>query len=600
LEWDHAVKNHNPNLDEFLRFYSQSETSTGGTRGYDPRTYVETKLDEKLTPAIFNPKTKLVILSGNAGDGKTAYIQRVEAQAKENGAKIISQNDNGSSFTLHGVSYQTLYDGSQDFEGTKNDAVLANFFKEFEGEQAPTGAFTKIIAINEGKLRDFIVNKSAYKWLAGQVHHCLSDDGIGPEATLIFVNLNSRSVVDVNGTGTSIFDKLLDRFLDIGDKAEFWKPCSPHNCVFAERCYVKYNVDCLRDPKKGPIIRRRLKRLLLAIHFRKTRHITMRDLRSILSFILFNKFTCAQLQSDLDDGNSILDRFYYNAVFNSQESDRLAQLLSQLDVSDVSNPKLDNLINFRAPDEPESRALFIQSEHVASTDLPHLNCLFENRPEGTIDTDEVRRANARKYHGSFRRKLYFEGDESKLRDRGLPTPSELLPYRRFDQFIEFINSKSDPNAHLRNQLTLAISKSERIYNEIVGREKLCLRSGGSHRSQTKAFYAFPASDFGVSVAGVGDQAKYIEYLPNCIYYRPLDKTDSLEVPIDLFEVLCRIHDGYVPTASEIQTFFLNLDMFKRRLTCRPSDRIILTDDDTNLFEVSRTPDLKLAMTKLGG
>ena len=64
--------------------------------------------------------------------------------------------------------------------------------------------------------------------------------------------------------------------------------------------------------------------------------------------------------------------------------------------------------------------------------------------------------------------------------------------------------------------------------------------------------------------------------------------------------LCRIHEGYVPTASEIQTFFLNLDMFKRRLTCRPSDRIILTDDDTNLFEVSRTPDLKLAMTKLGG
>jgi hypothetical protein len=75
------MKNYNPHLDEFLKFYSQSERSTGGTRGYDPKTYVETKLDEKLTPAIFNPKTKLVILSGNAGDGKTAYIQRVEEQA---------------------------------------------------------------------------------------------------------------------------------------------------------------------------------------------------------------------------------------------------------------------------------------------------------------------------------------------------------------------------------------------------------------------------------------------------------------------------------------------------------------------------------------
>ena len=76
------MKNHNPHLDAFLRYYSQSDTSTGGTRGYDPETYVETKLDEELTPVIFHPNTKLVILSGNAGDGKTAYIQRVEAQAE--------------------------------------------------------------------------------------------------------------------------------------------------------------------------------------------------------------------------------------------------------------------------------------------------------------------------------------------------------------------------------------------------------------------------------------------------------------------------------------------------------------------------------------
>jgi hypothetical protein len=594
------MKNHNSHLDDFLRFYSQSDTSTSGTRGYDPKTYVETKLDERLTPDIFNPKTRLVILSGNAGDGKTAYIQRVEAQAKLSGAIVNSQSDEGSSFVIDGRSYQTLYDGSQDFEGTKNDDVLAKFFAEFEGDVPPTGDFAKIIAINEGKLRDFILGKSQYKWLGKQVHHYLNYHGFVPHESLIFVNLNSRSVVDTGDSTDSILDKLLDRLLDVDDEAGFWKPCLPEHCAFADRCYVKYNVDSLRDSKKGSIVRLRLKRLLLAIHFRKTRHITMRDLRSILSFILFNKSTCEQLQADLDDGKSILDRFYYNAIFDGQEQDRLTQLLSQLDVAGVSNPKLDNLINFRGPDDPESRALFTASENVENADLPHLTFLFNNRPEGTLDRDETRRINALNYHASIRRKLYFEGDESKLQVRGLPTPADLLPYRQFDRFIQFISSGTDPDAKLRNQLTLAISKSERIYNETVGREKLCLRSGGSRRSQTKAFYAFPASDFQVAVEDIGRQAEYIEFLPNCIYYRPLDKSASLEIPIDLFEVLCRIHDGYVPTASEIQTFFLNLDMFKRRLTCRPSSRIILTDDDTNLFEVSRTPDLKLAMTKLGG
>ena len=92
------MKNHNPHVDEFLRFYSQSDTSTGGTRGYDPRTYVETTLDEKLTPAIFNPNTKLVILSGNAGDGKTAYIQRVEAQAKTDGGEVSYLRKDGKQY----------------------------------------------------------------------------------------------------------------------------------------------------------------------------------------------------------------------------------------------------------------------------------------------------------------------------------------------------------------------------------------------------------------------------------------------------------------------------------------------------------------------
>jgi len=46
------MKNRNPFVDKFLTNYSQSEHSTGGTRGYDPDTYVETKLDRELIPRI--------------------------------------------------------------------------------------------------------------------------------------------------------------------------------------------------------------------------------------------------------------------------------------------------------------------------------------------------------------------------------------------------------------------------------------------------------------------------------------------------------------------------------------------------------------------
>jgi len=586
----------NPQVDDFLTIYSQSERSTGGTRDYDPKTYVETRLDRNLIPRLLTAKTKLVILTGNAGDGKTAFIKHVEHRCKEQGAKFTKETENGCLFILNSVNYQTLYDGSQDFEGTANDAVLAAFFHEMEGENAPAGDFTKVIAINEGKLRDFILNKPQYRWLGRQVHHYLNDAGFKPHDSLVFVNLNLRSVVDNADDGSSIFALLLDKFL----QPHFWEPCAATSCEDADACPLRYNVANLNDAKRGPEIRRRLKHLLLAVHFRKTRHITMRDLRSILSLVLFGKSSCKQIHGNLSAGTQMIMDFYYNAAFNGEEKDRIAQLLSDLDVASVCNPKLDNFIHFHAPDSPEVLNLFLPDETRLTADMPHLQWLYQNRPEGTQDNDPERRENARLFHAAMRRKLFFEGDEVKMKAAGLPIWKELLPYRQFDRFLEVIQAKADSGSALRDEITLAISKSERIYNETVGQEHLCLRSTAAKRNQTKSFYGFSASDFEVVVKDVGAQGDFLEHLPNSLYYRHVDKSAELEVPLDLFEVLCRIHDGYVPSASEIRTFFLNLEMFKRRVTTKRSDRIFLTEDDTNLFELKSDSTAKLVMSKLGG
>ena len=384
------MTNKNPYVYEFLTFYSQSERSTGGTRGYDARTYVETKLDRDLAPKILNAEMKLVVLTGNAGDGKTAFIQRLEADARATGAAFGKQTDNGCQFTLNGVKFETPYDGSQDFQGTDNDAVLAAFFHDYEGNQPPAGAFTKIIAINEGKLRDFVLSKPQYSWLGKQVHHILSYHDFRADHALVFVNLNLRSVVDDGNGHESIFDRLLDRLLDRDQTGGFWEPCEPENCAYASRCYIKHNIDSLRDPLSGPQVRRRLKQWILALHLRKQRHITLRDLRSILAFILFNKWTCEQLQSHLDADQPIIDRFYYNAIFDHRENDRLAQLLAEMDVASVSNPKLDNYIHFHEPTSSDILRLFIVGDWEHTADLSHLQSLHANRPTGTQDQDPTR------------------------------------------------------------------------------------------------------------------------------------------------------------------------------------------------------------------
>lgn len=586
----------NRHVDGFLTIYSQSERSTSGTRGYDPETYVETKLDRNLIPRIFDPKTKLVILTGNAGDGKTAFIQHVEKIARDRSADVSKQTDNGCVFSLNGTVYETLYDGSQDMEGATNDSVLSEFFREFEGDKLPSSDLTKVIAINEGKLRDFILNKQQYRWLGKQVYRYLNDPGFTPDASVVFVNLNLRSVVDNTDDGTSVVDLLLDKFL----QPYFWTTCTQTPCEDVDLCPLRYNVANLTDPMRGREIRHRIKRLIMAVHFRKTRHITMRDLRSILSLILFGKSPCTQIHRNLRAGTQLILDFYYNAAFNGAEKDRISQLLSEMDVASVCNPKLDNFIHFNAPDSPQMLDLLLTSSTVMTADLPHLNALYQNRPEGTQDADPVRHENARIFHAAMRRKLFFEGDETKMKSAGLPTWKEMLPYRQFDLFLSVIEAKVDSGHALRDALTLAISKSERIYNETVGQEHLCLRSTAAKGNQAKSFYGFPASDFEVVVKDVGAQSDFLEHLPNSLYYRDVDKSAELEVPLDLFEILCRIHDGYIPTASEIRTFFLNLEMFKRRVTSRQSDRIFLTEDDTNLFEIKSDPTARLVMSKLGG
>lgn len=116
---------------EYLNsLYSQSHHGNGGTRAgnkinvFDGLTYTETKLDKKLIADIEALKYKLIIITGNAGDGKTAFIHRIENRGAN---KQAFSTNNGSEFWISGVRFESNYDGSQD-EGTKgNDAVLEEF-----------------------------------------------------------------------------------------------------------------------------------------------------------------------------------------------------------------------------------------------------------------------------------------------------------------------------------------------------------------------------------------------------------------------------------------------------------------------------------------
>jgi serine/threonine protein kinase len=151
-----VAPNTNPFVTYLQTLYSQSPRSNAGTRGLDDlgrRTYVPTLLDDRLIPDVIAGRFRLVVITGNAGDGKTAFLQQLEAQAGEQ-AQLISSDAlvNGRRFATVQRSFVTNYDGSQDEDTRSSDEVLRDFFAPFAGSDSdswPDGE-TRLIAINEG------------------------------------------------------------------------------------------------------------------------------------------------------------------------------------------------------------------------------------------------------------------------------------------------------------------------------------------------------------------------------------------------------------------------------------------------------------------
>ncbi len=66
----------------------------------------------------------LVVITGNAGDGKTAFLENLLEEAVKHGAIQGPSRDNGADFQLGDRWFHTNNDGSQDEGERGNDEVL--------------------------------------------------------------------------------------------------------------------------------------------------------------------------------------------------------------------------------------------------------------------------------------------------------------------------------------------------------------------------------------------------------------------------------------------------------------------------------------------
>jgi serine/threonine protein kinase len=334
-------------LDSVLQAYPGSRSGNAETRGLDSQfaleTYVPTKLETTLLQEIHSGKISLVILCGNAGDGKTALLQHLAGHLglgnPQSATRIVEGKIHGDGGELR---IRMNLDGSAAWRDKSADQILDEFLAPFMAGTSPAG-IVHLLAVNDGRLLEWIQNAESLhgrRPLTSQLYRLLQqDEGDGEVSHIRFISLNHRSLVGgVSDSGDTIehsfLESLLDQLYGGSQASTHWAPCQL--CSAKSRCRV-YEAQQLFAPDSVPSnqptdvrhrARSRLFQAFTAVHLRGETHITIRELRGALVYILFGLDACTDYHRGFEEDYQ--PAAYWDRAFAADTPARQGELLENL------------------------------------------------------------------------------------------------------------------------------------------------------------------------------------------------------------------------------------------------------------------------------
>lgn len=566
----------NPWVPQVQSLYRNSRVGNADNRGLDTKfartTYVPTLLDTELLPQVLQGKFCVVLLSGNPGDGKTAFLEMVyDALATKPSFEERHKDENGWEVIVDGHCYQANYDASESHDGLRADELLSELFEPFQGDQPPPSGLrrTILVAINDGKMREFLLHKREYTWLGREVSWFTEERGAAskPERVVV-VDLKQRSVVG-DGSSADLFERVLDKLVS----APEWSVCA--TCRARGVCPIKFNRDSLSGRESGP--RAQLRRLLQISHLRRDRHITIRDMRSTLSFILVGETSCEEIHSELEAESIASDwteRFYFSAAFNPAKvaEDNLTEF-ALCDPASSTHPRL------------ERKLWHLHRTRETGSIEPWCTPISERSEEPILSIHRL--ATPMQWMNIVKRRLFFEGDRSVLASDSLklPEPEALLPYRYLADYLEAVAGHS-PISSLLPNVCEGISRANGISDDSVKGRFLCVRTSHSVEQDLTVFKRFPVEEFELKVKRI--RSGFVESLPNSLALYHRESGAQLSINLDLFEILMRMNEGYLPGSEEQHPYLIDLDQFELRLLNEPADELLLLESGRRMHRVRQT------------
>ncbi|CAJ61293.1 MULTISPECIES: methylation-associated defense system protein kinase MAD6 [Frankia] len=510
----------NPNVDDIRQLFRNSRLGNSGNRGLDSpfanQTYVETRLDERLVPRIVDGRPRLVVFSGNPGDGKTAFLERLSATLLERAATVLARDASGWRLELDGHEFASVYDASESHEDMSADDLLRRALEPLT-DPARATHYTALIAANDGRLLDFLEREAGrYPEIADKLTQTDGDDSTAEETGIDRVDLKKRSMASTEAAADSLTVRMLDALVT----DDLWSACS--GCLAEPRCPIVRNASDLREPQAQD----RLHRLVLTSHLRRGRRPTIRDLRSALAYLVTVDLGCLDIHREFRDGLlglSALDRHFSAAAFNALGGrDRLLDEWRMLDPGAVSAPRAERLL------APKART-----------------------------ADEVIRA---------KRRYYFTAADEELAAVG-----HLGPYRHLDAFTAIL--AGSPSDEFLEPLLRGLSRciGPVGYNDLG----VAVSVGEPTDDGGAVVKILPAEEFRIEAEQPDDS--YVEAAADVFTLRHSKGQAAMTVDVDLFELLMRAATGYLPTNPEVTPLLEELGLFRSRLTLERAQKVIVIE-----------------------
>lgn len=582
----------NPTVADLRALFRNSVSGNADNRGLDSdfarETYVPTRLDTAILPAVLRDRPRAVFLSGNPGDGKTAFLEQIRTALRDAGGSEVTGDASGWEWTLGGHTFRAVYDASESHDGLSADEQVTARFRGLEGPDEPAAALTVLVAINDGRFVSLTESAAdRFGWLTAAALAARRQPGALPSGGVWYLDLKRRGAVGlaIDPDEPSLLRNVLGVLVD----EHRWRACA--GCTAIDVCPIRRNALALRTGEGSPPPADRLEYLMRIAHLRGVRHLTIRDIRSGLAYLITGGRGCEDVHAALrgQEGAGYPADYWRTMFTTGDETDVMLGQFQPLDPARSPQPFLERYLYFhRDGDGLAARmALFADEVDVPLASLGGSASAIEE-PNGTSDvpTTVAETEEAIRWVAAVKQRLFFHGriqTDSRVMFEGREVPVvpwvSLLPYREYAG--AFVNALRYPEEEhdLLPRILRGISRSDGV--KVLTDGELALRVAESEENRLTIVKRFPVGQFRLRPEAT-DGPQPLETIPTALLltYEPAPGRviGRLRVTLDLFETLGRLADGQEPDAPELGSQLEHLVAFKSVVSRQQSRDFTLIED----------------------